>query len=192
MIASSGNRDGDALGVLHGLPNVSDIEGQNSAQRPAGNKAEEGRAGAADDDGPLVIQRTVGGLNVSLVIGSPHRNPKLVADLTHRLYLVPATKPRLKPASIPAVMKGGLGDVEEFLRERCDLRFQFWAPLREVLVAYEGWCRARNSYGVGRELFHQVLLGRGIRKGRGRRINGRQVRSLEGLCLKPVREASRA
>jgi hypothetical protein len=88
---------------------------------------------------------------------------------------------------------GGAGDgdrpepeaaVLQFLAEACESAHCYWMPARELNAVYRQWCAARQLVPVSLRVFGAVLRSGKFRRGRSRRLNGRQIRSWEGLRLR--------
>lgn len=84
--------------------------------------------------------------------------------------------------AIAPQMHGG----REFLAEHCEFAYQAFVPQAELLEAYRAWRRGLGETpdrSGERDLIAAVIAAGG-RRSRSRRINGKQQRTLDGLCLK--------
>jgi hypothetical protein len=77
-------------------------------------------------------------------------------------------------------------DVHQFLEECCEFIYQGFISTADLRTAYGAWCRARGEtpYMLGRRALIAAVLEAGGRSNRSRRVNGRQVRTVDGVRLK--------
>jgi hypothetical protein len=74
--------------------------------------------------------------------------------------------------------------IADFLASSCDLTFQAWSPARIIWGAYRNWCESHGTRPKPACEFNAALRDAKCRQGRSRRIEGRQVRTWEGVRLR--------
>jgi len=83
--------------------------------------------------------------------------------------------------------EGRVGHAAEFLAARADLDPQGWVTAADLRLAYLGWASQQRVYALSSNQFGPALRAAGLRPNRSRRdANGRQVRTWEGISLRPT------
>jgi len=93
----------------------------------------------------------------------------------------PAPPVAAPPASVCSALSDELAG---FVRESCELMPGKWVCVSDFYRAYMRWAvRNRKRMPLSREAVAELLYERGVQYSRGRRVEGKQCRTWEGIGL---------
>jgi len=76
--------------------------------------------------------------------------------------------------------------LREFIEDCCDVGNGQWVRSAELAAAYAWWAKQHGErFPLGREPFQERIKALGFRYSRSREVDGKQIRSWEGIGLKP-------
>ncbi len=94
-----------------------------------------------------------------------------------------AEQPAAAPEPAPLLETARPWTVSEFIASRCQVGRRHYVCVGTLNWAYQEWCIQHNSPARSAYLFSEELMKRGFTQCRGRRIDGRQCRTWEGIGL---------
>jgi P4 family phage/plasmid primase-like protien len=75
--------------------------------------------------------------------------------------------------------------LKEFIDDCCELGPGAYVRAQDLAAGYELWAKQnRERYPLGREAFNERLLAKGFKQSRSRRVEGKQLRTWEGIELR--------